>query len=163
MRIVENNAYLEREPYLHMKNIFLAEDDADDRMFFEDALNAINISSQLTLSNNGLELMKNLETLTAHPPPDVIFLDLNMPLKNGIECLKEIRETPKLKDIPIVVFSTTASESMVEKTYSLGANCYVCKPNSHQSLKKTIEAVLELDLWEQNLRLPRDKFVLAIS
>ncbi len=161
--IHENNAYLERELYPHMKIIFLADDDADDRIFFEDALKAVKIPSQLTLSNNGLELMSNLETLTAHPPPDVIFLDLNMPLKNGIQCLKEIRETPKLKDIPVVVYSTTASESTVEATYSLGANCYVCKPNSHQSLINTIEAVLGLELWEQNLRLPRDKFVLAIS
>jgi len=146
-----------------MKNIFLAEDDADDRMFFEDALKAINIPSQLTLSSNGLELMRNLETLTAHPPPHVIFLDLNMPLKNGIECLKEIRETPKLKDIPVVVYSTTANESTVEKTYSLGANCYFRKPSSHQSLIKAIEAVLGLELWGQNQRLPRDKFVLTIS
>lgn len=146
-----------------MKNIFLAEDDADDRMFFEDALKEINIPSQLTLSSNGLELMINLETLTAHPPPDVIFLDLNMPFKSGIECLKEIRDTPKLKDIPVVIFSTTANPNAVEATYSLGANCYLRKPNSHQLLIKTIETVLKLDLWEQNQQPPRDKFVLEIS
>jgi CheY-like chemotaxis protein len=163
MGITENNAYLERELHPHMKNIFLAEDDADDRMFFEDALKAIKIPSQLTLSSNGLELISNLETLTAHPPPDVIFLDLNMPFKSGIECLKEIRETPKLKDIPVVIFSTTANLNAVESTYSLGANAYFCKPNSHQLLIKTIEAVLKLNLWEQNQQLPRDKFVLEIS
>ncbi len=146
-----------------MKNIFLAEDDADDRMLFEDALKEINIPSQLTLSNNGLELMSNLETLTAHPPPDVIFLDLNMPLKNGFECLKEIRDTPKLKDIPIVIFSTTANQNAVEATYSLGANRYLRKPNSHQLLMKTIETVLKLDLWEQNQQPQRDKFLLEIS
>jgi len=145
------------------RNIFLAEDDADDRLFFEDALKEMAIPSQLTISNNGLELMSNLETLTAHPPPDVIFLDLNMPFKNGLECLKEIRETSKLKDIPVVIFSTTKNESTIAKTYSLGANCYCCKPNSHQLLIKTIESVLALDLWKQNQRLPRDKFVLTIS
>jgi len=146
-----------------VKNIFLAEDDADDRMLFEDALKEINIPSQLTLSSNGLELMSNLETLTAHPPPDVIFLDLNMPFKSGIDCLKEIRDTPKLKDIPIVMFSTTANPNTVEATYSLGANCFLCKPNSHQLLIKTIETVLKLDLWEQNQQPPRDKFLLEIS
>ena len=146
-----------------MKNIFVAEDDADDRTFFEDALKEINIPSQLTLSSNGLELMSNLETLTAHPPPDVIFLDLNMPFKSGIECLKEIRDTPKLKDIPIVMFSTTSNPDAVEATYSLGANFFLRKPNSHQLLIKTIQTVLKLDLWAQNQQPPRDKFVLEIS
>ncbi len=145
------------------KNIFLADDDADDLLFFEDALKEIAIPSQLTISHNGLELMSNLETLTAHPPPDVIFLDLNMPFKNGFECLKEIRETPKLKDIPVVIFSTSNNESTVSKTYSLGANCYCCKPNSHKTLIKTIESVLALDLWKQNQQLPRDQFVLTVS
>jgi len=76
-----------------MKNIFLAEDDADDRMFFEDALKEVTIPTELTLSNNGLELMSNLEALTLHPPPHVIFLDLNMPFKDGFQCLQEIRNT----------------------------------------------------------------------
>jgi CheY-like chemotaxis protein len=62
-----------------MKNIFLADDDADDRMFFTDALKKLPIPTQLTLSNDGLELMSNLETVV----PDVIFLDLNMPRKTG--------------------------------------------------------------------------------
>lgn len=66
-----------------MKTIFLAEDDADDREFFEDALKRLSIPTVLTLSNDGIELMSNLEILTHHPPPHVIFLDLNMPKKDG--------------------------------------------------------------------------------
>ena len=147
-----------------MKNIFLADDDADDRDFFADALKEISVQTELTTANDGVELMTTLEeTVTAPPPPHVIFLDLNMPRKNGFECLEEIRRTPKLKNIPVAIFSTTANENAIETTYSLGANCYIRKPNSHELLKKTIETVLALDLWENNSRLPKEKFVLAIS
>jgi CheY-like chemotaxis protein len=147
-----------------MKTIFLADDDDDDRVFFEEALKEINIQTELTTVKDGAELMSTLsETVSDPPPPHVIFLDLNMPRKNGIECLKEIRETPKLKNIPVVIFSTSAYPNAVETTYTLGANCYICKPNSHQLLKKTIETVLSLNFWEKNQQLPKEKFLLAIS
>ncbi len=147
-----------------MKTIFLADDDADDREFFEEALKEIDIQTTLTTVKDGAELMTVLvDNLLDPPPPHVIFLDLNMPRKNGIECLKEIRETPRLKNIPVVIFSTSAYPNAIETTYSLGANCYICKPNSHQLLKKTIETVLSHNFWERNQQLPKDKFLLAIS
>ncbi len=146
-----------------MKNIFLVDDDADDRMFFEEALKEISTETELTTANDGIELMTTLEeNVTAPPPPHVIFLDLNMPRKNGFECLKEIRETRKLENIPVVIFSTSANENSIEKTYSLGANCYIRKPTSHKLLIKAIETVLAFNFWEQNQQLPRDKFVLVI-
>ena len=141
-----------------MKNIFLADDDADDRMFFEDALRQLPIPTQLTLSNDGLELMSRLETVV----PDAIFLDLNMPRKNGFQCLEEIRNTPKLKDIPIIILSTTADDDAVNKTYLLGANYYICKPYSFELLVKSIETVLGLEI----LREPqpsRKKFIITIA
>jgi len=141
-----------------MKNIFLADDDADDRMFFEDALNQLPIPTQLTLSNDGLELMSNLETVV----PDVIFLDLNMPRKNGFQCLEEIRNTTKLKDIPIVIFSTTVNEDAVNKTYQLGANYYICKPSSFELLVKSIETVLTLEMLMKP-QPPKEKFILTIA
>ena len=145
-----------------MKNIFLAEDDADDRMFFEDALKEVTIPTHLTLANDGLELMSNLETVIEPPPPDVIFLDLNMPRKNGFQCLEEIRNTPKLKDIPVVIFSTTTNEDAVNKTYQHGANHYICKPQSFELLVKAIETVLTLEMW-QAPQPPKEKFVLSIA
>jgi len=145
-----------------VKNIFLAEDDADDRMLFEDALKEITIPTQLTVAKNGLELMSNLETVTAPPPPHVVFLDLNMPLKDGFECLQEIRNTSRFKGIPVVIFSTTASDDAVNKTYEDGANYYICKPRSFQLLVKAIETVLTLEMW-QAPRPPIDKFVLEIA
>lgn len=141
--------------------IFLAEDDADDRMFFEDALKEVTIPTQLTLSNNGLELMSNLETLTQHPPPHVIFLDLNMPFKDGFQCLQEIRSTSKLKDIPVAIFSTTASDDAINKTYELGASCYICKPPSFPLLVKTITTVLNREMW-QVPQPSKEKYFLTI-
>jgi len=145
-----------------MKNIFLADDDADDRMFFKDALKKVTIPTKLTLANDGLELMSNLETVIEPPPPDVIFLDLNMPLKNGFQCLEEIRNIPKLKDIPIVIFSTTTNDEAVNKTYQHGANHYVCKPHSFELLVKAIETVLTLEMW-QKPQPPKENFVLAFA
>ncbi|MES2559197.1 MAG: response regulator [Bacteroidota bacterium] len=144
------------------KNIFLAEDDADDRMFFEDALKQVAITTHLTLANDGLELMSNLETVTEPPPPDVIFLDLNMPRKNGFQCLEEIRNTHKLKDIPVVIFSTTDNEDAVNRTYQQGANHYICKPRSFELLVEAIETVLTLEMW-QKPQPPKEKFVLAFT
>ncbi len=144
------------------RNIFLADDDADDCIFFEDALKQVNIPTRLTTSNNGLELMSNLELVATPPPPDVIFLDLNMPRKNGLQCLKEIRESPRLKDIPVVILSTSASNSSVDETYTQGANYYICKPRSFTLLVKAIETVLQLNMWQ----LPRpDKkdYILSIA
>lgn len=144
-----------------IKSIFLADDDADDRFFFAEALKDINEHTELTTAKDGAELMATLnEVVTAPPPPHVIFLDLNMPLKNGIECLREIRETTKLKDIPVVIFSTSSNQGEVDTTFSLGANCYVRKPSSHLNLVATIENVLALDFSSQIHQLPRDKFVL---
>ncbi len=144
-----------------MKNIFLAEDDADDRMFFQDALNQIAITTNLILANDGLELMSNLD-LMKPPPPDVIFLDLNMPRKDGFQCLDEIRNTPKFKDIPIVIFSTTANEDSVNKAYQYGATHYICKPTSFDLLVKIIEAVLSLEMCEKP-QPPKEEFVLAFA
>jgi CheY-like chemotaxis protein len=144
-------------------NIFLADDDADDRDFFADALMEISHQTELTTANDGIELMSNLEKVAEPPPPHVIFLDLNMPRKNGFECLKEIRDSPTLKNIPVVIFSTTANENTIETTYSLGANCYIQKPNSHQLLKKTIETILAIDFWDYKKQVSKEKFFLTIS
>jgi CheY-like chemotaxis protein len=142
--------------------IFLAEDDADDRMFFEDALKELSIPTNLTIAYDGAELMSKLETIMDPPPPDVIFLDLNMPRKNGFECLTEIKQTPKLKDIPVVIFSTTASDHVVDKTYQQGATYYICKPHSFSELVKVIDTVLKLEMW-QKPQPPKDKFVITAA
>ncbi|MBC7885784.1 MAG: response regulator [Saprospiraceae bacterium] len=147
-----------------MNTIYLADDDKDDCEFFVEALKELSLKTELSILNDGVELMTKLnESVTEPPPPHIIFLDLNMPRKNGYECLKEIRETPKLKKIPVVIFSTTANQDAIETTYSLGANCYIRKPTSHKLLLKIIETVLNLNFGERGRRLSKNKYFLKIS
>ena len=145
-----------------MKKIFLANDDADDREFFADALKEVSVQTELTTANDGNELMTALEGVSEPPPPHVIFLDLNMPRKSGYECLEEIRQNPKLKEIPVVIFSTTDNNEVVDRTYNQGANLYVRKPSSHTRLKEIIETVLGLELWKQPTKTARSKFLLML-
>jgi CheY-like chemotaxis protein len=141
------------------KSIFLADDDDDDCMLFIDALKELNIDSQVIVANDGVELMSTLDDMVP-PSPYVIFLDLNMPRKNGFECLKELKQTPKLKDIPIVIFSTTCTAEVVDRTYHAGANYYVCKPSSFPLLIKALENVLSLDMNQLHKQPERNLFVL---
>lgn len=142
-------------------SIFLADDDKDDCIFFEDALREITSGCDLVTSHDGKELMTILDR-TVPPPPDVIFLDLNMPRKNGYECLKEIRTTPKLQNIPVIVFTTSTDSESINKMYHLGANRYISKPGSFPKLKKLIGSVLSLDSQSLSELPSRDNFVLNI-
>lgn len=145
-----------------MKNIFLTDDDMDDCCMFSDALNEVYAEATLTIANNGLKLMEALEE-NISPSPEIIFLDLNMPFKNGFECLDEIRKSPRYQDIPIIIYSTTSNNDIVEKTYQHGANYYICKPASYSILKKTILYVLSLDL-KQLLKQPvREHFIINVA
>lgn len=124
-------------------NILLADDDAEDRTFFETALKELPIDSILTTVNDGEELMdhlsKNIDQL-----PEVLFLDLSMPRKGGFECLTEMKEDPKLKDIPVVMFSTSYTQDfnyeqgMIGVLYKLGVQDYIRKPGTLAELKQLI-------------------------
>lgn len=96
------------------------------------------------------------------PPPHVIFLDLNMPKKNGFECLKEIRSTPKFKEIPVVVLTTTSEARSINKVYALGANKYICKPGNVPSLKKLIFNILHKEREALSSIPSRENFVLDL-
>lgn len=130
------------------KYIFLADDDEDDCLLFEDVLREVSASTELTMANDGVELMTILGTLVP-PPPDVIFLDLNMPRKNGFECLAEIRNSQSLKDIPVVIFSTAGEEEAIDRLYEQGANYFIKKPGSFSKLKMAIQQILAID-WTKN-------------
>src|SRR6188768_4068261 len=106
-----------------LKRIYLADDDDDDCMLFQDALNEMNFKIELTVSKDGEELMKTFEE-SVPPPPHVLFLDLNMPRKSGFECLREMKQNVKLKDIPVVIFSTSGDQGNIQRTFHEGANYY---------------------------------------
>tara|TARA_R110000796_G_scaffold37722_4_gene95233 strand:- start:134962 stop:135408 length:447 start_codon:yes stop_codon:yes gene_type:complete len=146
---------------LHTLNIALADDDEDDRLLFKDAIEEIKIKTKLSLFINGKELMDYL-TLPNVILPEVVFLDLNMPIKNGMQCLKEIRENASLNDLSVAIYSTSSSEKDIEDTFINGANVYINKPNSFVDLKSVIEKVLQLNWQYQTSALNRDNFLLRI-
>ncbi|MES2486809.1 MAG: response regulator [Bacteroidota bacterium] len=143
------------------KTIYLADDDEDDCTFFAEALNEIHAEAAFTICRNGEELM-NLLDKQQQPQPDIIFLDLNMPLKNGYECLKEIRNNTAFKNAPVVIFTTSGLEEDINIVYGLGATHFATKPTSFDKLKALIFKVINMP-WQQGLMQPeREKFVLSI-
>lgn len=126
------------------KHILLADDDDDDRVLFENALQFVSPASRLSTVQNGEELMMTLRSGKIEKP-DMLFLDLNMPIKNGFECLEEIKKTQSISNLPVLIFSTSSQTSAIETAFHLGAAHYITKPSDFNQLKKLIAHLLELD------------------
>lgn len=124
-------------------NILLADDDTDDCIFFKQALDELTIPTSLTSVNDGEQLMKHLSN-NEHQLPDVIFLDINMPRKNGIECLSEIKQNTTLNNIPVVMFSTTNAWDTINMLFKSGAHVYIHKPSDFSQLKQIIHHALPI-------------------
>lgn len=142
-------------------NIMLADDDEDDRNFFNDAINELKINNNLTVFKNGSELMDCLENPDT-TLPHILFLDLNMPSKNGSECLREIRQNPKFKDVSIAIYSTSSAEKDIEETFVGGANIYIKKPNDFTNLKKVLKEVVNINWQFHTSGLNKDTFFFSI-
>jgi CheY-like chemotaxis protein len=125
--------------------ILIAEDDADDRFLLQAAFEENGFTDKLHFVENGVEVLEYLTSLTVSEKdkrfPRFILLDLNMPKKDGREVLRELKQHPELKKIPVVIFSTTNNEQEMRRCYELGANSYITKPNSFESLLKTVAAL----------------------
>lgn len=145
---------------LNWKNIFLADDDADDREFFADALKEVKQDAVLTESRDGQELMQKLKSPDVQQP-DVIFLDLNMPGKSGYQCLEEIRRDSNLKDNIVVIFTTSSLDEDIEKLYNMGANLFITKPTNFLHLKELIGKVFSMEWLQERNRPDRDNFSLS--
>ena len=128
-------------------NILLADDDIDDRFFFAKALDEIPGSNKLKTVNNGEQLMDYL-TASSTQLPDILFLDLSMPRTTGFECLAEIKENIKLKDLPVVMFTTSFTrgidfeDNLKNTLFRMGAQDYIRKPGNFEEFKKIIEQTL---------------------
>jgi CheY-like chemotaxis protein len=145
---------------LNTRQILLADDDKDDSMLFQDALDEIPLSTHLTTVFNGEQLIEYLNK-TEEQLPDILFLDLNMPRKNGFACLSEIRRTEKLKLLPVIIFSTSYEPEIVNLLYKNGAQFYIRKPNNFTQLKKLIHLALTLTEKINMEYLPQEKFLLS--
>lgn len=123
--------------------IILADDDESDRLNFVEAFEELKIKSAVQTYNDGVELMDYLTEQHPSQLPYLLFLDLNMPRKNGLECLKEIRDNEKYRDVIIAIYSTSSSEKDIDETFISGANVYIKKPNTFGLLKEILEKVVK--------------------
>jgi len=145
--------------YPEKLHILLADDDPDDRLFFKDAFDAIKIDHSLTMFEDGLDLMAYLHD--TNELPHIVFLDLNMPGKSGMECLKEIRSNSALRDLSVAIYSTSASNANIEDTFIAGANVYIKKPKDFSALKKIISDVVHINWQYVTDGLNRENFMLS--
>ena len=127
-------------------NILLADDDTDDCVFFKQALDELSSPTNLTIVNDGEQLMQYLATEESgnNGGIDVIFLDINMPRKNGMECLSEIKLIEKLKHIPVVMFSTSNDWDTINMLFKSGAHVYIHKQSDFSQLKRIIHHALPI-------------------
>jgi len=145
----------------HLK-ILLCDDDSDDCYFFSEALDRLPNSTQLTTVHNGEQLMQLL-TKETNELPDVLFLDLNMPRKNGFECLLELKLNETLKQLPVIIFSTSFEQEVVNQLHKNGAQYYIRKPTEFSQLQKLIQLALNL-MEQENISQPtRENFVLTME
>lgn len=142
-------------------NILLADDDEDDRLMFADAITEVKVKTKLHMVNDGEQTMLYLLDEN-NMLPDVLFLDINMPRKTGIECLEEIRNHPRLKELSIAIYSTSATEKDIEETFIKGANIYIQKPNDFNDLKRIMKDVITLNWQYHTSGLNRENFLLNI-
>ena len=124
--------------------LFLVDDDLDDLMLFKDAINEIDSSIQIETAVNGVEGLKKLSGGELIGEPDYIFIDLNMPLMNGIQCLQEIKKMPAHSHIPIIIYSTSSYEKDILQTINNGAFHYIVKPFSFHELCDKLSKVLTM-------------------
>jgi len=141
-------------------SILLADDNKDDQFFFAKALKAVPVKTQLNTVDDGEKLMdylgKHLQNL-----PDALFLDLNMPSKNGAECLEEIKTNKQIKDFPVIIYSTSLNESIADILYEKGAHYFMEKCEIDQ-LTIQLKHILTLIAGKDLKRPSRDQFILKL-
>ncbi len=142
-------------------HLLLADDDPDDRMFFGEALNELPVQASLKTVQDGQQLM---DLLIRNPDekPDILFLDLNMPRKTGYQCLSEIRSHEKLKQLPVVIFSTSLNADVLNLLYKEGANHYIRKPGDFTKLKTVILEALKKTSRDGGEKRSKEEFVIDV-
>lgn len=124
-----------------LKSILLVEDDEDDQFFFIEAMSKIENATLYGVANNGKEALDYLEN--SPTLPDIIFMDINMQIMNGIECLTNIMKNPMICNIPVVMLTTSSAQK--ELTHTLGARAFIKKPWDGKVLYTHIEQMINLD------------------
>ena len=127
------------------QRIILIDDDPDDQLFFRDAVQVVQPDLLCELASNCQEAFDQLEL---PPPPDFIFMDLNMPVMNGFDCLVFLKNKSEYKHIPIIIFTTSKNQNDISRTQQLGARWYMTKPDDFKVLCSKLNKILNKDELE---------------
>jgi DNA-binding NtrC family response regulator len=138
-------------------NILIADDDRDDALLLTEAVHDILPSANCIHVLDGIAALRHIKT---NVEPDLVFLDLNMPLKNGLNCLKDISNLDLLPDTPIVIYSTSRNIRDIDESYKYGASFYIIKPASFRELCKIIKLAITLLGKPKSERVEKSNFVL---
>ena len=149
------------ELYRRPITILMADDDEDDCQLTKEAWEGNELANDLRFVKDGEELLDYLEHRGQYsdpadsPSPGLILLDLNMPRKDGREALREIKASPELRRIPIVVLTTSKAEEDIIRSYDLGASSYITKPVTFEGLVETVQHLEQY--WFAVVELPTEK------
>ncbi|HET6228288.1 MAG TPA: response regulator [Bacteroidia bacterium] len=125
---------------MNYTSLLLVDDDSDDLLLFNEALSEIKAQVSCDSATDGVEALKKLTSATSSP--HLIFLDLNMPIMHGFECLKRIKANKALQKIPVVIFTTSSSPLDINTARHLGASAYFCKPMRFNDLCEQLKSIL---------------------
>lgn len=140
--------------------ICLVDDDWEDMELFKEAFDELGSGNELAIFDSGVEL---LDYLNRHgQAPDIVFLDLNMPVISGFDTLRRIRQNDCWKSISLAIYSTSSAETDIEKALIEGANIYIKKPSSFECLKVAIDKVIKTNWQYRASELSRDTFLLVV-
>jgi CheY-like chemotaxis protein len=142
-------------------SVLLADDDPDDRLIFTEAFNDLELDIEINTVNNGeqaLQFLRSIDTL-----PDILFLDLNMPVMGGMDCLKQIKKDSRFNDLCIAIYSTSSNEEEIEATLVHGANVYIRKPNNFDDLKQILHKIISFNGHYREPSLKRDFFMMNLG
>lgn len=144
-------------------SIILVDDDQEDRELFSEAISEIVETVNLKTFNDGSEIIEYFKIKDNRANlPSILFLDINMPLVNGLEALQILRTELKMNDLSIAMYSTSSLEVNIEEALILGANVYITKPTSYEKLKHVLYKVLQANLQFDKTNLRLDTFVLSV-
>ncbi len=138
------------------RKVLLAEDDDDDYLIFTLAIEDTKVAVALTRAVDGDELMERL----GEQVPDILFLDLEMPCKNGRQCLKEIRSNQKYDELPVIVYTSFSDATSIEFCFRESGNLYIIKPSSISELSEVLKRILAIDWHKVMYYPPKSEFVL---
>lgn len=140
---------------MNLINILIVDDSADDVEFTLKALQETKLANSINIVHDGIEAMDYLFQRGKYSnasTPSLVLLDLNMPRKNGMEVLAEMKEHASLRHIPVVILTTSQAEEDIIKSYELHANCYISKPVGLEAISKVVRSIEEF--WFGIVKLP---------